>query len=360
MKLNMNLFKKILVGCLLVFFGGGLFLGGNLFKNFKYIKEPQTLNLLLYSHFIPPETIKEIESENNLKINVDFADSLYEIEDKLKDPKAKYDLVSIYSFQAIQLDEEARLQPINWSFIKNQKNISSDFMSLGGDDLAKKLLPLSWGVNGFAYDSSQFSDPVDSWESVLTHLGPKNHILLFDIPLSLYQLGTLNNLLRSKSQAKAVAPEQNIKNLLNSLLKFSDLYHLGSGKLPDAEKFVLVEMSHAEIHSDKGLENFKFVIPKEGGLFWTLSLAEPRFAPHPKELAIFLGAILEKKSALAILNFDHLSTTSQTLNSESIDPRLKSQYIREIPLTRIKFQSNFNDSALFSQLIEEVQKHGSQ
>ena len=135
---------------------------------------------------------------------------------------------------------------------------------------------------------------------------------------------------------------------------------MGDQKIPDTENFAVIEMSHAEIRLDKTFEGFKFVIPKEGGLFWTLNLAEPRFAPHPKELAIFLGAILEKKAALAILNCDHFSSTSQTLNGESIDPRLKAQYIREIPLTSLKFQTSFADASLFSQLIDQVQKHVTQ
>ncbi len=352
MKLNLSLFKNILAVCLLGFFAIGAFMGGNLFNNFKFIKEPQPLNLLIYNHFISPEVFHDIENNYNLKINVDYADSLFEIEDKLKDPKAKYDLISIYSFQALELDEEARLQPINWSLIKNLKNISSDFMSLGGDELSKKLLPLSWGVNGIAYDESKFEGPIESWEQVLIQLPAKEHILLMDIPLSLFQLGQL----KSKSLQKNAASEQNLKNALSNLMKFADLYHLGSAHIPLVRNYALIEAAQAGLPKETAMKSFKFVIPKEGGLFWTLNLAEPRFAPHPKEIAVFLGAILEKKVALSILNFGGASSTSLTLNDENVDPKLKAQFIREIPLTKLKFQTSFPDAGLFSQLIEEAQK----
>lgn len=360
MKLNFLLFKKILGACLFVFFAFGVFFGSDLLKNFKYIKDPQALNLLLYNKVIPRESLKEIESEYNLKINIDYADSLFDIEDKLKDPKAKYDIISIYSFQALDLNEEARLQPINWSLVKNLKNISSDFMNLGGAEISKKLLPLSWGVNGFAYDSKKMTDPIDSWAAAFSKLGPKDRFLLFDIPLSLYHLGLQYNQMKTKGTSKSLNSEQNLKALLSNLLKFSDLYHLGDQNIPDATNFTLIETSQIVESLKPSLDSYKFVIPKEGGLFWTLNLAEPRFAPHPKEVAIFLGAILEKKVALAILNFGHASTTSITLNTEPIDPRLKAQFIREIPLTKLKFQTSFSDSNLFSHLIDQVKKHTSE
>ncbi len=351
MKLNVDLFKKILAVCLFLFFVVGVYLGGDLFKNFKYIKDPQVLNLLIYNNFISPETIREIEADNNLKINVDFAESLFDLEGKLKDPKSKYDLISIYSFQALQLDEEARLQPINWSMIKNQKNISPDFMSLGGDEIAKKLLPLSWGVNGFAYDPQIFSEKLDSWDAVFKTLETDDRILLYDIPVSLYQVGLLKIQMGQKQQ-KNPAPDQNLEVLLKNLLKVASLYHFGGQKIQDMKPYSLVELSLVS-KKDPQLESFKFVIPKEGGLFWTLNLAEPRFAPHPKEIAIFLNAILEKKAALSILKSSHLSTTSQILNGEEIDANLKAQYIREIPLTSLKFQMSFPDASLFSQLINQ-------
>ena len=357
MKIDIALFKKLLGLCVLAFFGFGAFYGGELFRNFKYMKEPQALNLLLYSHMISPEAIQDIAKDLNLKISIDYAESLFEIEDKLKDPKAKYDLISIYSFQAIELNEEARLQALNWSMIKNLKNISSDFLSLGGDEISKKLLPLSWGVNGFAYDSTKFTSAVDSWGSVLVKLGPKDRIMLFDIPLSLYHFGQLLKQHKLKQSLKSNSGEQNMKAMLDGILAFSKLYHLWSREFPNPQEVSIIEMPQSKENFLKDYPHFKFVIPKEGGLFWTLNLAQPRFAPHPREASLFLGAVLEKKYALEILNYGKASSTSLTLNADPIDQRLKAQYIREIPLINLRFQKNIEDSALFTQLIDEAQKH---
>lgn len=357
MKLNLGLFKKILALCLVIFFAIGVYLGGGIFRNFKYIKDPQVLNLLFYNNFISLDTIHEIENDNNLKINVDFADSLFELEEKLKDPKSKYDLISIYSFQALELDEEARLQPINWAMIKNQKNISPDFMSLGGDEIAKKLLPISWGVNGFMYDPEKFSEAVESWSDVFKDLDSSEHMLLFDIPISVHQLGLLkiqSAQKRTGKPAQLTAPQnQNLESLLKNLLQNAKLYHFANRKLTNVKEEAVVEISLGQ-EKNPELTGFKFVIPKEGGLFWTLNLAEPRFAPHPKEIATFLNAVLEKKTALEILKSSHFSSTSQILNAEDIEPNLKALYIRDIPLTSLKFQMSFPDSGLFSQLIEQT------
>ncbi len=339
---------------LLASFAGGIFVGGSFLKSFRYIKPPQVLNLLTYHFFLPPELIKDIESEYNLKINSETAESIAELEEKLRDTKAKYDLVSLFSFQALQLDEEARLQPINWSLVQKQDRISSDFLNLGGDEIAKKLLPISWGLNGFAYDSKKFTEAPTSWEDVLSSLDSNEKVLLYDIPVSLFNLSQLYDQLGQKT--KKTASEKNLKNLLTHLFKVADTYHIGE-KLPvNLSSYSAIEMMSTDFHPEKLTADFKYVLPKEGALFWTLNLAEPRFAAHPKEIAIFLNALLEEKNALSILKFNHLSTTFKKIPDDGIDPKLKAEYIREIQLTSLKFQNNFADAGIFSQLINELRK----
>lgn len=359
MKFNLKLFKRLIIFFLAISFVGGIFVGTSFLKNFKYIKNPQVLNLLTYKFFLPPNLIKDIESEYNLKINSETVDSISELEEKLKDTKAKYDLVSLFSFQALQLDEEARLQPINWSLVTHLDRISSDFLNLGGDEIAKKLLPLCWGINGFAYNMQKFSTPPNSWADGITKLDSKNKMLVFDIPISVYTLSQEYDQLTLKT--KRSAPEKNLKNLLTHFMNIAQIYHVGEPLPDNFNDFGLIEMMSVQMTSSllknrSGAENYKFVLPQEGALFWTLNLAEPRFAAHPKEIAIFLNAILAEKNALSILQFNHLSTTYKNLEGAQVEPELKAEYIRQIPLTSLKFQNNFPDSGIFSQLMNGVAK----
>jgi spermidine/putrescine-binding protein len=359
LKFNLKLFKRIVILVLLGSFIGGIVVGTSFLKNFKYIKNPQILNLLTYRFFLPPALLKEIENDYNLKINSETVDSISELEEKLKDTKAKYDLVSLFSFQALQLDEEARLQPINWSLVTRQDRISSDFLNLGGDEIAKKLLPLSWGINGFAYNTKIFSTAPTSWAEVFLKLDSQNKILIYDIPLSVYNLSLEYDQLNQKS--KKASLEKNLKSLINHLLSVAKIYRTGNPPPQNFAEYVAFEMMSSEANAQVLGDHFKFIVPSEGALFWTLNLAEPRFAAHPKEIAIFLNAILAEKNALAILQFNHLSTTyknleGKNLDGEKIEPNLKAEYIREIPLTSLKFQNNFPESGIFSQLMNEAHK----
>lgn len=357
MKFNLANFKKVLFSSLLIFFAVGVFVGGRFLKHFNYIKNPQVLSILSYHFFLPAELIREIESEYNLKINFESAETITELEEKLRDPKTKFDLVSLFSFQALQLDEEARLQPINWSLIKKQENISNDFMSLGGDELAKKLFPLAWGINAVVYDTKKFAPGLASWEEILSQLGPKDRVLLFEIPMSIFNLSQVSEQLKLKTKSPHKIPnDQNFKILINNLMRFSDLYHIRDKNTVSFDKYVAYEMLLSDLRRTQLDERFKLLLPREGALFWTLNLAEPRFAPHPKEIAVFLNALLEKQSALEILTYNHLATTNRSLDSENIEASLKAQYIREVPLTSLKFQNSFPDANIFSQLINQIQK----
>lgn len=337
----------------------GTLFGTQYFKNFSFTKKRGDLRILTYKNILSQELLESIAIEQNLKIEIDTAQDQIEFNEKFRDARNKYDLIIPFLHQAANFDEEARLQVFNWSLLTNKENLSPDFLNTGGTELSRKLLPIAWGVNGILYDSQFISSKPQTWLEIINSL-KKTKIRLYDIPPNLFRLSLLR-----RSKPKRIENDNiNYKELVSDLLQFSQLTKLNlefSNELtmPNFEKIQAFEINRTEalrlLKSEKQ-DRYIFILPNDGAYFWTLNIAQPRFATHTNEAARFINSFLEVHHAYLFTKNFKQASTNRLLEATDIESYLKASEIRQIPLTNLKYITSFPESEIFTPLIQQSPK----
>jgi spermidine/putrescine transport system substrate-binding protein len=131
--------------------------------NFADADQP-TLNLFIWSDYIPPSLITGFEQECGCKVTESNYDSNAELGAKLKaGGDAEYDVVVPTDYYVSELAEEGFLLPLDHSRLSNFKNLLPEFQNPSYDPQNKYSIPYQWGTTGIVYDATKIKNPPESW-----------------------------------------------------------------------------------------------------------------------------------------------------------------------------------------------------
>jgi spermidine/putrescine transport system substrate-binding protein len=140
------------------------FVAGNAFFAPQPAQAEPTLNLFIWSDYIPESLITEFEMQCGCAVNETDYDSNSEMEAKLKaGGDSEFDVIVPSSYYVARLAAEGLIQPLDHSQIPNIKNLYTKFQSPSYDPGDKYSIPYQWGTTGVGYLKDNIKDPAHSW-----------------------------------------------------------------------------------------------------------------------------------------------------------------------------------------------------
>ena len=284
---------------------------------------PDTKELKVYnwSDYVDPETIKDFEKNNGIKVGYDLYDSNESLEAKVLTGKSGYDLVVPSNSHVGRQIKAGAYQEINKSLIPNYANIDPTLLKMleGVDPGNKYAVPYFWGINTMAINKDKVEKalggalPDNNWDLLFnpqyTNKLKSCGISILDsanevFPMVLNYLGKNPN---SSEPEDFKAVKEVIMKVRPDIRRFSS-----SGYIDDlARGDVCVVLGYggdlniaARRAKEAGTKvNIEILVPKEGFGVWVDSFMIPKDATNIANAYKYINDTLDPKVAARNGNF---------------------------------------------------------
>ncbi|MBK9294025.1 MAG: spermidine/putrescine ABC transporter substrate-binding protein [Oligoflexia bacterium] len=311
------------------------------------------LYLYSYSNYIPESVLKKFEDETNCFVQYDSFSGNEELLAKLQAGATGYDVIIPSDYIVNALVSSQLIMPLNKDLLTNINNISPMFLNASYDPENAYTIPYKWGTAGFIYNTKFVKEELNSWGQVF--LGKyKGRISMLDEPREVIgnQLQFLGYSINSISMSELKKAKELFKERKNLVKLFSS---------DPKQALLLGEVWISQVYSGDAAQiirdnsNYKYVIPKEGGVIWVDTLAVPIHSKR-KELAHkFIDFILRDDVEEIIVKELLYGSPNIAMESKDLDETLKPSYIKKIDLRKYEYMKDLGvDSQKWDQIWTEV------
>ena len=260
----------------------------------------KTLNLYIWSEYIPDEIIAAFTKETGIKVNVSTYDSNEAMYAKVKLVGKGYDLIVPSSDHVGLMRREGLLLPIETAKIPNFTLIAPQFTNQGFDPGNKYSVPYMWGSTAIAVNTAQI--PAESAQTMADLWRPefKGKLLLPNDVREVMGIGL-------KSLGYSIN-ERNPEHLRQAFDKLQGLMPSVRVFDSDSPKQALLsgEVSVGLIYNGEAYiangenKDIRYIFPKEGFSLWLDSFCIPKGAKHVEAAYRFLDYVLRPQISAAI------------------------------------------------------------
>jgi spermidine/putrescine transport system substrate-binding protein len=265
-------------------------------KSSAWAAEEPKLNFYNWDTYIGETTLEDFKDASGIDVNMSLFATNDELFAKLRAGNQGYDVIVPGSEFVERMIQADLLEPLDHAKIPNIKNIAPEFINDAPYDPGRKFsMPYTWLVIGIGYRKSKVKEIPDSWKWLFDSDAYKGRIAVMSDASELFRnaFKYLGQSLNSTSpelikQVEAMLAKQkpNIKS-----------FHEDNGQdlLLSGEVDVVMEYNGdiAQIMVED--EDIDFVVPKEGAMKQSDTLAIPKGAPHPENALKFINYILDAK-----------------------------------------------------------------
>jgi spermidine/putrescine transport system substrate-binding protein len=265
-------------------------------KSSAWAEEEPKLNFYNWDTYIGETTLEDFKEASGIDVNMSLFATNDELFAKLRAGNQGYDVIVPGSEFVERMIQADLLEPLDHAKIPNIKNIAPEFINDAPYDPGRKFsMPYTWLVIGIGYRKSKVKEIPNSWKWLFDSDVYKGRIAVMSDASELFRncFKYLGQSLNSDSpelikQAEAVLTKQkpNIKS-----------FHEDNGQdlLLSGEVDVVMEYNGdiAQIMVED--DDIDFVVPKEGAMKQSDTLAIPKGAPHPENALKFINYILDAK-----------------------------------------------------------------
>lgn len=260
----------------------------------------EEINFFNYGENIDQETIKEFESQYDIKVNMETFDDMEAMYQKVKSEGVKYDVILVSDALMPRMIKENLIQELDKDKIPNISQMDEEYLDLEIDPGNKYSIPYMFGTVGLIYNKDVVKENVDSWD-ILWDEKYKDKVFMFDtyrdtMGAALKKLGYSLNTINEKEIEEA-------KELLISQRKtINPIYGVDNGTtmIPAGETDINMIWSGEGLNLQDEYPNLVYVVPKEGANFWIDSLCIPSNAKNVEGAQKFINFVSDKESALRI------------------------------------------------------------
>jgi spermidine/putrescine transport system substrate-binding protein len=265
-------------------------------KSSAWAKEEPKLNFYNWDTYIGETTLPDFTKATGIDVNMSLFATNDELFAKLRAGNPGFDVIVPGSEFVERMIKANLLEPLDHAKIPNIKNIAPEFVKDAPFDPGRKYsLPYTWLVIGIGYRKSKVEETPDSWKWLFDSDTYKGKIAVMSDASELFRncfkyLGQSINSdspeLIKKAEAMLAKQKPNIKS-----------FHEDNGQdlLLSGEVDVVMEyngdIAQVMIEDD----DLNFVVPKEGAMKQSDTLAIPKGAPHPENATEFINFIFDPK-----------------------------------------------------------------
>jgi spermidine/putrescine transport system substrate-binding protein len=258
--------------------------------------EEKKLNFYNWDTYIGETTLPDFQKETGIDVNMSLFATNDELFAKLRAGNPGFDVIVPGSEFVERMIQADMLEPLDHAKIPNIKNVAPAFINDAPYDPGRKYsMPYTWLVIGIGYRKSKVKEIPDSWKWLFDSDVYKGRIAVMSDASELFRncFKYLGHSINDKSpevlkQAETLLIKQkpNIKS-----------FHEDNGQdlLLSGEVDVVMEyngdIAQVMIEDD----DLDFVVPKEGAMKQSDTLAIPKGAPHPENALEFINFILNAK-----------------------------------------------------------------
>ena len=270
-------------------------------KSPAWAEEEPKLNFYNWDTYIGETTLADFKAASGIDVNMSLFATNDELFAKLRAGNPGFDVIVPGSEFVQRMIQANLLEPLDHAKIPNIKNVAPEFISDAPYDPGRKFsMPYTWLVIGIGYRKSKVKEVPDSWKYLFNSDEYKGRIAVMSDASELFRncfkyLGKSINdnspELIKQAEALLIKQKPNIKS-----------FHEDNGQdlLLSGEVDVVMEYNGdiAQVMTED--DDLNFVVPKEGAMKQSDTLAIPKGAPHPENALKFINYILDAKVGAAI------------------------------------------------------------
>lgn len=283
--------------------------------------EQRTVRIYNWIEYLPPEVLKDFETETGIQPVLDVFDSVETLESKLLTGNSGYDVVFPGSSNIGKLIVAGAFEPLERGKLPNWQHLDAQFMTTleaVGDEGNRFVVPYLWGTTLIGYNVDKVQQALgadvamDSWDVIFKEenlsrlagcgvgfLDAPSEI----VPIALHYLGLPAN---SQNRADYKQAESLMLKIRPYITYFNSSRYgmdIANGDICVAVGwsggFVLAKQLAAA--AGKGVK-VELALPKEGAPMWSDVMAVPAKAPHAEEAHAFINYILRPDVIARISN----------------------------------------------------------
>ena len=263
--------------------------------------EEAKLNFYNWDTYIGATTLEDFKKASGVDVNMSLFATNDELFAKLRAGNPGYDVIVPGSEFVERMIQADLLMPLDKSKIPNEKNVAPEFLKDAPYDPGRKYsLPYTWLVIGIGYRKSKVKETPDSWKVLFDSDQYKGRIAVMSDASELYRHG-FKYLGKS---ANGATPEliKQVEEMLKKQKGNIKAFHEDNGQdlLLSGEVDLVMEYNGdiAQVMSED--PDLSFIVPKEGSLKQSDTLAIPKGAPHPGNAHNFINFLLDANTGAEI------------------------------------------------------------
>lgn len=280
-----------------------------------------TVRIYNWIEYLPPQILKDFESETGIRPLYDVFDSVEILESKLLTGNSGYDVVFPSSSNIGKLIQAKAFEPLNRPQLPNWKHLDQSFMKnleAVGDPGNQFTVPYLWGTTIIGYNVDMVEKALgsdaqmDTWDAIFK---PDNLAKLAGcgvgfldaateiIPIALHYRGLDPNSLQPGDYKQAEQAMLAIRPYVSYFNSSRYGMDLANGEICAAVGWSGGFTLAKQLANDAGKGvKVKMVVPKEGAPMWSDVMAIPVNAPNAKEAHAFINYILRPDVIAKISN----------------------------------------------------------
>jgi spermidine/putrescine-binding protein len=265
-------------------------------------KEANTLNIFIWSAYLPDDVIAEFTARTGVKVNYDTYDSNEALLEKLQSGVADYDLVVPSDYMVKILIAEKLIQAVDHSRLKNWPNLDPKFLNKKFDPDNRHSVPYFWGTTGVGYNREKLGTDVTSWGVMFDEKYAGRILMLDDMrecfAVALKFMGKSLNETDPAALAQAAEMLKKQKALVKTYNSGDFANILAAGDVDLAHGY---NGQIAEVVANEP-ERLAYAVPQEGGTFWMDNVCIPAQARNVDNAYAFMDYIMEPEVNAKIVN----------------------------------------------------------
>jgi spermidine/putrescine transport system substrate-binding protein len=273
----------------------GISLSGSKYSAWAAGEEPK-LNFYNWDTYIGETTLADFQKASGIDVNMSLFATNDELFAKLRAGNPGFDVIVPGSEFVERMIQADLLEPLDHAKIPNIKNVAPEFITDAPYDPGRKFsMPYTWLVIGVGYRKSKVKEVPDSWKYLFNSDEYKGRIAVMSDASELFR----NAFKYFGESVNSTSPEL-IKKVEEMLIKQKPnikSFHEDNGQdlLASGEVDVVMEYNGdiAQVMAED--DDLSFVVPKEGAMKQSDTLAIPKGAPHPENALRFINFILDAK-----------------------------------------------------------------